>query len=296
MPVNGSLEWSVPYHPGVLKALGYKNGVLAVSEQVETAGAPTQIALTPFASALKGNGTDATVIEVRILDQQGRLVPTADCLVNFSMTGPGRFIAVGNGDPSSHDPSKFVDTIESSQIKDWKMRILQPGEGLPRAGRGGDAQEWQSVLSALDQQYPGKKAVFRSNVTVAKDLAGTIMLLLPQLGENAEVWFNGRQVAVGFELGANSAPIALKPSDVKKGANEIEVVADPFPKPPRSFDYTSPGSLHVVAPASGWQGHTFNGLAAIFIQSTGPDGKMTVSADAPGLESCRQTILAQSNN
>ena len=47
------------------------------------------------------------VIRVAIKDAKGRVVPTADNLVKFSIEGPGKIIiGTGNGDPSSHEPDK----------------------------------------------------------------------------------------------------------------------------------------------------------------------------------------------
>jgi beta-galactosidase len=46
------------------------------------------------------------VISVSINDSKGRVVPTANNLVTFSIDGPGRIIGTGNGNPSSHEPDK----------------------------------------------------------------------------------------------------------------------------------------------------------------------------------------------
>ena len=43
-------------------------------------------------------------MEVRIVDAEGNFVPTAADLVKFEVRGPGKVIAVDNGDQSSHDP------------------------------------------------------------------------------------------------------------------------------------------------------------------------------------------------
>jgi beta-galactosidase len=40
------------------------------------------------------------------LDQDGRLVPVADNESAFQLSGEGKIIGVGNGDPSSHEPDK----------------------------------------------------------------------------------------------------------------------------------------------------------------------------------------------
>ena len=41
-----------------------------------------------------------------MLDAQGRIVPTADNLVTFEVSGAGRVAGVGNGNPGDHDPDR----------------------------------------------------------------------------------------------------------------------------------------------------------------------------------------------
>jgi beta-galactosidase len=55
---------------------------------------------------LAADREDAVVVEVRVVDAAGRLVPVADDEVTFQVTGSGRIIGVGNGDPSSHEADK----------------------------------------------------------------------------------------------------------------------------------------------------------------------------------------------
>ncbi len=43
---------------------------------------------------------------MRALDAQGRAVPLADAQVTFAVTGGGRSIGHGNGDPNSHEDEK----------------------------------------------------------------------------------------------------------------------------------------------------------------------------------------------
>jgi beta-galactosidase len=293
MPQNGSIEWQVPYHPGMLKAVGYKRGVLVVSSQVETAGDPAKIALSAFSPTLTADGRDAALIEVRILDQEGRLVPTADMPINFSVSGSGRIIAVGNGDPSSHEKSRFVDALETISIRDWHVRAIDPAADASAIAAEPDGPAWRSVFSALDQKYPTVEALYRGTILIERPLVGSISLLLPPLGEKADVFINGEKVAGGVSLGLNSHAIALTAAELSNGSNRLVVVADPFPKPPRSFDYTSPGSVLDVIPGSGWERSAFNGLAAVVVQSTESPGKFTVTATGTGLGSAQQTFGVQ---
>jgi len=44
---------------------------------------------------------DLSFVTVEVLDRSGMLHPNADNEVRFSLTGPGRIVGVGNGDPAS---------------------------------------------------------------------------------------------------------------------------------------------------------------------------------------------------
>ncbi len=107
MPRNGHLSWSVPYAPGTLEARGFDAaGRLIATDKVETTGVPAALRLTTDRTTLTADGEDLTMVEVDVVDAQGRIVPTADNLVTFGGTGPGRIAGVGNGDPSDHEPDK----------------------------------------------------------------------------------------------------------------------------------------------------------------------------------------------
>jgi len=107
MPRNGHLAWSVLYASGTLEARGFDAaGKVMATDKVETTGAPAGLRLTTDRTALAADGEDLTMVEVDVVDAQGRIVPTADNLVTFEVTGAGRVAGVGNGDPSDHGPDK----------------------------------------------------------------------------------------------------------------------------------------------------------------------------------------------
>jgi len=106
MPRNGHLEWTVDYAPGTLMARGYNNGKLAATDIVQTTGAPAALRLKTGRTVLAADGEDLIPVEVDVLDSKGRIVPTADNHVTFSVTGAGHVAGVGNGNPSDHDPDK----------------------------------------------------------------------------------------------------------------------------------------------------------------------------------------------
>lgn len=106
MPKYGHVDWEVPYAPGVLMVKGLSGTGEAVSETVETTGKPAAVRLVPDRTRLDADGSDVAVVRVEIVDAQGRVVPTADNEVQFSVSAGGEMIGVGNGNPSSHEPDR----------------------------------------------------------------------------------------------------------------------------------------------------------------------------------------------
>jgi beta-galactosidase len=99
------LEWKVKYEPGKLVAKGLYKGSQFVDMR-ETTGAPAAIRLTADRTTLAADNADLAVVKIEVVDGQGRVVPTADNRITFSLTGPAKLIGVGNGDPSCHEPDQ----------------------------------------------------------------------------------------------------------------------------------------------------------------------------------------------
>jgi len=101
-----SLDWKVPFVPGTLRAEGYKNGKLILTDVVKTAGDPSKIELVADRSTISADRKDLSYITVKIKDKNGTIVPTADNLIHFDLEGEGQIVGVGNGDPVSLEPAR----------------------------------------------------------------------------------------------------------------------------------------------------------------------------------------------
>lgn len=127
MPRNGHLQWNVPYETGKLEAVGYKKGRKILSS-LETTGDPAEIVVTPYKTTLLADGADATVINISAVDRQGREVPDADNLIQFTITGDAKILGTGNGDPSSHEPDQCANGNWQRRLFNGKCQlILQAG-------------------------------------------------------------------------------------------------------------------------------------------------------------------------
>ena len=117
---NGFLSWNVVYHPGILKAIGYKNGKKQLIEKIETTGEPFRIALTADRNRIKSDNRDVSVVRVELWDKKGRIVPTACNELELSIEGAVRFLGVGNGDPAY----RVAERPLNSGVRTFKMNAF----------------------------------------------------------------------------------------------------------------------------------------------------------------------------
>lgn len=106
MPKLGYLSWTVPFEPGAIEALGYKNGSLLARDKQETTGEPVAVVLTPDRPTLKADHEDVGLVTMQVVDAQGRPVPTASNTIRFRLEGPARLLGSGNGDAATREPDK----------------------------------------------------------------------------------------------------------------------------------------------------------------------------------------------
>ncbi len=146
-------EWMVAYQPGALRVEARKGGKAAAVDEVQTTGPAVRLILEADRTGLQADGRDATVVAVKGMDASGRIVPTANNKVRFSVEGPGRIIGVGNGDPSCHERDKagerslfngLAQVILQSERQSGTMILKGEAEGL---GIGEVKIEVKEVLS-----------------------------------------------------------------------------------------------------------------------------------------------------
>jgi beta-galactosidase len=123
------LTWTVPYQLGTLKAVGRKGGKVVLETEVSTTGEPAAIELSVDRNAIAADRGDVAHFMVKILDAQGRVVPTADNEITFEMQGEGKLIGVDNGNPVSHEDYK------SNRRKAFNGLCLAIVQSTARPGR-----------------------------------------------------------------------------------------------------------------------------------------------------------------
>jgi len=91
---------------------------------VETTGSPVQIKLQADKAILRNDRQDVSIVNITVVDNKGRVVPTAQNMIRFNLTGPARIIGVGNGDPASHEPDQFLESIQRIAINNLKEATI----------------------------------------------------------------------------------------------------------------------------------------------------------------------------
>ena len=84
----------VAFVPGKLEAVGYdKNGKECCRAELQTAGKPEQIKLSVIQSpkGWKADGADMVLLQVEVMDKDGRRCPLANDLIHFDVEGPAEW-------------------------------------------------------------------------------------------------------------------------------------------------------------------------------------------------------------
>ncbi len=122
------LSWNVPYQPGSIRVIGYKDGKAVAEKIINTAKKASKIRLTADRTEITADGKDLSFIEVDITDADGNLIPNADNQVQFTIEGAGILAAVGNGNPAS------LESFQDTKIKAFNGKCLLVVKSTEAAG------------------------------------------------------------------------------------------------------------------------------------------------------------------
>jgi beta-galactosidase len=284
------LKWKVKYAPGALAARAFRGGTVVAETRVETTGAPAALRLTSDRALLRADGEDVAAVTVAVVDAEGRVVPTANVPVAFTLGGPGRIIGVGNGDPASHEPDVVVGSqaVRVRPIDGWRWKkIADPyadtiAEAAPGVDVSGPTWQTTDVRGKSGPLGPRERALFRATFTVTPaDLApAAVELRFGKIDGDGRVFVNGKRIGPGGDSRAASV------YDVKAllhpGENTIAVGVANYGAS-AGLAQGVELRLYDELPAPAWSRSTFNGLAQILVQTTKHAGPIELAAHTAGL-------------
>ncbi|MEO6231004.1 MAG: beta-galactosidase GalA [Ferruginibacter sp.] len=287
MELNGHLEWMLNYKPGTLSAKGFKNGKKIAEEKVQTTSNPIALNITGNKNNIQADGTDISILAVEVKDKNGLPVPTANDQLTFSIEGPGKIIGVGNGNPTSLEPDKYLEAIQVIAIDNLKEK--ETGSINNTADINSDESTWQKAFSDERDAAFGErvKALIYKGSFVMPALTGkeTITLFYNSIGTEQTLYINGKPITSTFKT-ANKNGYQLDASILTIGKNNIAILASPITKV-HSWDNINmnPGLIQILSPAPAYKRKLFNGLAQVIVQSTGTPGDIIITASGDGLKS-----------
>ena len=137
---NNTIKWRVPYRKGRIWAKGLNNNREVAIYELKTADVPATIELVADRQSLNADGQDLSHIAIRLLDENGVLVPNDDRIIEITVEGAGRLIALDNGDLRDSGIQKRPDkptyfgkalAVIQSFRKDGVITVTAKSKGLP---------------------------------------------------------------------------------------------------------------------------------------------------------------------
>ena len=123
---NWYVSWeNVEYEAGEITAKGYTDGREIASKTIRTTGAAHSIEATPYSETVKIG--DTAIINIRIADENGLTVPTADNMLKFTVEG-GELLGTGNGNPADHASEKIPARRAFNGLCQLIVKAVEKGE------------------------------------------------------------------------------------------------------------------------------------------------------------------------
>jgi beta-galactosidase len=162
---NGStgklhLTWSVPFEPGELVAVATRDGSEVARDELRTASDPHALRLSPDRQVLTADGRSLAFITVDVVDKHGTVVPRADNLIHFAVSG-GSLVGLDNGRQESTENYK---ADARSAFNGKALAIVQSDE---RPGR-------IVVTATGDGLLPGSATMFDVRPDAGDEVAGVV--------------------------------------------------------------------------------------------------------------------------
>jgi beta-galactosidase len=239
------------------------------------------------------------VITVHVRDSRGRFVPDAGQSISFSLQGPGRIIGTGNGNPSSHEPERFFETVKTVDIKDIRELAVDNLENRPETGLEWDDSAWKFAFRTQSKDWQ----VYTDSLIVVRGVFDLpeftpdieVSLFTKSITENQSIYVNGHRVAVNVQRGNPNQSYVLEHENIQPGRNVYAVTGKRFRKS-HQWDEPNedPGLVRLIVPAEPWRRKVFNGLAQVIVQSSCQPGEIHLIASAAGLKSTVIRIKSES--
>ena len=204
---------------------------------------------------------------------------------------------MGNGNPTSLEPDKFLEKIGTASISRLKEKIVSGFNNTAEVASDYNDTTWQRAFTDKRDSAFGKTVkaiIYRGSFALPDDESqASITFYYSSLGKMQSVYVNGKKLGDNLPADKNGNAFKLDASLIHPGRNIIAIEAIPLIKE-HSWDAlnTRPGLIQLIYPADKWKRKLFNGLAQVIVQSTGEPGLVILTASSPGVKPTELKINA----
>ena len=134
-----SFTWKdVKFEPGEIRVVAYRGDKPVAEQTKQTAGEPAALRLTPTVApgGWRADGSDVALVDVEVVDAQGRRCPTDQARVDFEISGPAIWRGSYNSGKEGSTNATFFDT-ECGINRASLRSTLQAGQVTLTARRPG---------------------------------------------------------------------------------------------------------------------------------------------------------------
>lgn len=278
-------EWSVPYEPGTLKAVGYgaDGQILAETRQV-TAKAPRALVLKSEEGLLPEDPAALGQVSVSLTDGEGTFYPYGENRIFFHLSGPGELRAVDNGSPTD--------------VECHRQTHRRAFMGLAKAYVTPSGEAGDLILTAA--AILGERRLLTEN-TVSVDVKQLSLRGNPA-GVEFEIFVTDDGSLPSRNSRPYTGPFAISPGTRVRAAIYRKGEEEPLLLPEETFgadcglfwadraiptakDRYSVADARISGPFLRWKTYGYNDRYVDFAGTAG-EVSYTVDADRPGIRYC----------
>ena len=164
------MEFRIQYKPGKITAIAKdENGQEVSRDVIKTANEATGINLSADRQVIEADGYDLSFITVDIVDENGTLVPNADNLVNFEVSGNGKIVGVDNGNAAS------VERYKDNKRKAFNGKALVIVQSTDNAGSFTLTATSEGISSDSINVYTVEESDIEQNKIVGYDVSDIVV-------------------------------------------------------------------------------------------------------------------------
>ena len=209
---------NVTYVPGVIRAVGYSDaaGTLVASrDSIQTAGPADHLRLTLIQNpdGMVADGADLALVQVEVVDREGRRCPTDNHLIRFQLEGPAEW---RGGIAKSPDFDNYILSTElpvecgvnrvlvRSTTTPGTIRLSASARGLGNAGSSSGETAASAIVGPNPSGWSGNAASTNREWTTAT-VSWQSQPLPDQVNEGLSLYIPGDLLACRLDRGETPA-------------------------------------------------------------------------------------------